>query len=232
MTAIVVIGKIAPDQARKVIEKYFGEWRAEGPKPDVELPSIPANKPSNTRVPDASRVQDRVTLAETLAITRSNPDYYALQLGNHVLGGAFYATRLYRDLREETGLVYYVSSSFDIGKTRSFYMIDYGCDPRNAARVHAIVQRDLTEMQQKAVTPEELDQVKAMLLREIPLSESSIAGIAGGLLYRATHDLPLDEPAVAAGIYMKLTADQVKEAFAKWLRPMDLVQVIQGPAQE
>ena len=37
MTAIVVIGKIAPDQARKVIEKYFGEWRAEGPKPDVEL---------------------------------------------------------------------------------------------------------------------------------------------------------------------------------------------------
>ncbi|MEJ2636014.1 MAG: pitrilysin family protein [Calditrichia bacterium] len=230
MTTIVVIGKISPEEAQKVIEKYFGEWKAEGPKPDVELPSIPVNKPSTTMVPDASRVQDQVTLAETIEITRSNPDYYALQLGNHVLGGAFYATRLYRDLREENGLVYYVSSSFDIGKTRAFYEVNYGCDPPNVAKARSIIQRDLEEMQQKPVTPDELNQAKALLLREIPLSESSINSIAGGLISRATHDLPLDEPTVAAHKYMKLTADQVKEAFAKWLRPSDLVQVTQGPA--
>ncbi len=65
-------------------------------------------RPSTTHVPDASRVQDKVTLAETLTLTRTNADYYALELGNHVLGGGFYATRLYRDLREKNGLVYFV----------------------------------------------------------------------------------------------------------------------------
>ena len=48
-------------------------------------------------MPDASRVQDQAILAETLQLTRTNADYYA-SMGNHVLGGAFYATRLYRDL--------------------------------------------------------------------------------------------------------------------------------------
>jgi zinc protease len=230
MTVVVVIGKITPDQARKAMEKYFGAWKAEGEKPEVDLPPVPWNQPSNTTVPDTSRVQDQVTLAETVAITRSHPDYYALQLGNHVLGGAFYATRLYRDLREETGLVYNISSDFDIGKYRSFYSIDYGCDPPNADRVRSIIQRDLTQMQQREITAEELNQAKALMLREIPLSESSVMSIAGGLLSRAVHDLPLDEPTLAARKYMGLTAEQVKNAFAKWLRPGDFVQVIQGPS--
>ena len=91
-----------------MIEKHFGSWRASGPKPETLLPPVPPNRPSSTSVPDHSRVQDKVTLAETLGLNRANPDYYALQLGNHVLGGAFYATRLYQGMREKSGLVYYV----------------------------------------------------------------------------------------------------------------------------
>jgi zinc protease len=56
-------------------------------------------------VPDPSRVPDEVMLAQTLGISRADPDYYPLQLGNHALSEAFYATRLYHDLREEAGLV-------------------------------------------------------------------------------------------------------------------------------
>jgi len=59
-----------------------------------------------------------VRLAETIGVTRSSPGYYALDLGNHVLAGAFYATRLYRDLRERRGLVYHVGSSLHMTKTR------------------------------------------------------------------------------------------------------------------
>jgi zinc protease len=62
------------------------------------LPAVPLNEASYTSVPNASRVQDSVTLAETLGLNRFSPENYALQLGNHVLGGAFYPTRLYRDL--------------------------------------------------------------------------------------------------------------------------------------
>lgn len=229
LTTIVVIGNVTPEQARAVIEQYFGAWRASGPKPDTLLPPIPPNKPSSAVVPNASRVQDEVTLAQTLTLKRSDPDYYALMLGNHVLGGAFYATRLYRDLRENAGLVYTVSSSFDIGRTRSFYAVTYGCDPPNVSKARAIVEHDLNQMRTNAVTPEELSRAKALLLREIPLSESSIGGIAHGLLARATRDLPLDEPTLAAHRYVGLTADQVRAAFARWLSPGDLVQVTQGP---
>jgi zinc protease len=230
LTTIVVIGKVTDKEAKSVIEKYFGSWKSEGPRPETLFPSVPANKPSVTHVPDTSRIQDKVVLAETLGLTRSNEDYYALQLGNHVLGGAFYATRLYRDLREKTGLVYYVSSSFDVGQTRALYTANYGCDPGNVSKARAIVESNLKRMRTSPVTPEELLRAKALLLREIPLSESGIESIAGGLIYRATHGLPLDEPTLAAHKYLKLNAEDVKSAFVKWLRPDDLVQVTEGPA--
>ena len=106
----------------------------------------------STHVPDSSRVQDKVTLAETLTLTRTNADYYALQLGNHVLGGGFYATRLYRDLREKSGLVYFVDSSFNVGLTRGVYQVEYACDPPNVSKARAVILGDLKDMQTKKVT--------------------------------------------------------------------------------
>jgi zinc protease len=180
-------------------------------------------------VPDLSRIQAKVTLAQTLGLTRSDADYYALQLGNHVLGGAFYATRLYRDLREETGLVYYVTSTFDLGVTRSLYGASFGCNPENTQKARRIVARDLVQMQTTPVTSEELQRAKALLLREIPLSESSVEGIGQKLVYLSEHFLPLDEPILAARTYVDLTAEQVRKAYEKWLRPGDLVEVVEGP---
>ena len=229
MTTIVVIGNVTPDKAVAVISKYFGEWKAEGPKPNTLFPPAPTNAPSVTHVPDSSRVQDKVTLAETLTLTRMNADYYPLELGNHVLGGGFYATRLYRDLREKSGLVYYVGSSFNIGLTRGVYEVSYACDPPNVAKARAVILGDLKDIQTKKVTSQELHQATLMLLRDIPLSESSVGHIARGWLSRSILGLPLDEPTRAAHIYVKLKARDVKAAYAKWLRPDDLVEVVQGP---
>jgi zinc protease len=100
LTTIVVIGDVQPDEARAVIEKWFGSWKASEPKPDLALLPVPANKVSAVTVPDPTALQDTVTQAQETGINRYNPDYYALQLGNHVLGGGFYATRLYHDLRQ------------------------------------------------------------------------------------------------------------------------------------
>ncbi len=229
MTTIVVIGKVDPQQAEAVIEKYFGRWSAQGPKPDTLWPAVPLNKVSTTQVPDSSRVQDEVTLTEMTGLTLSQTDRYALELGNHVLGGAFYATRLYHDLREEAGLVYSVGSSFQFGETRSIYTVNYACDPPNVGKARAIIVSNLKAMQDRDVTPAELQQAKGLLLREIPLSESSIDRIAEGWLYRSTHDLSLDEPMLAAKRYFDLTASEVRAAFRKWMRPSGLVQVSLGP---
>jgi zinc protease len=229
LTTIVVIGKISPDKAVAAIEKYFGDWKATGEKPDTLFPAVQNNSTFVTHVPDASRVQDKVTLAETLALTRTNLDYYALQLGNHVLGGGFYATRLYRDLRETAGLVYFVNSSFNIGQTRGIYQIDYACDPPNVSKARDAVFHELLAMQTEPVSERELHQAKLMLLRAIPLAEASVDSVAQNWLRFSTLDLPLDEPVHAGKIYVQLNADQVQSVFSKWIRPNDFVQLTQGP---
>jgi zinc protease len=229
LTTIVVIGDITPAEAKNTIEKYFGQWKAEGPKPLVDLPPVPRNKPAAAYVPDPTRIQDGVNLAEELPMNRFNPDYYALEVGNHVLGGGFYATRLYRDLREKTGYVYYVSNGLDAGRTRTIFRVSYGSDPSNTQKASALVVRDLREMQTANVTPAELQQAKALLLRQIPLAEASEQSVAAGFLARAVIGLPLDEPVRAARRYDAMSAAQVREAFAKWIRPQDFVEVVRGP---
>jgi zinc protease len=232
MTTIVVIGQVTPERARAAVEKYFGLWKAVGNKPPTDLPPVPLNMPSVSLIPDASRVQDRVTLAETIGLTRTHPDYYKLQLGNHVLSGAFYATRLYRDLRENAGLVYSVESFIDAGKNRSLFGVVYACDPPNTSKARALVERNLREMQTMPVTEEELRRAKTLLIRQVPLGEASMDGIAGTLLARSLEDLPLDESVRASGRYLETTADQVRDAFAKWIRPAEFVQITVGPQPE
>jgi len=229
LTTIVVIGDVTEERARKVIERYFGSWRAEGPKPPTLLPHVPPNQPSNTVVPNSSRVQDEVTLAETLPLTRSSPEYYALNLGSQVLGGSFYASRLSRDLRENAGLVYTISSTIEAGPTRAFYVVSYGCDPPNVSRARAIVERDLKQMQAGVVPDEALHQAKTLLVQQIPLSESSVHSIANGLLGHVRNELPLDEQERAARAYFQLSAQDLQAAFTKWIRLQDLVEVTEGP---
>ena len=66
----------------------------------LELALLPGNDPA-VRRPSRRRSQSL-----PLTINQFDPQYYALQLGTHVLGGGFYATRLYHDLRQVNGYVY------------------------------------------------------------------------------------------------------------------------------
>ncbi len=232
LTTIVVVGNVTPERARQVVEKYFGGWNATGPKPPTDLPAVPRNKPDVVAVPDQSRVQDQVVLAETIGLTRSDPDYYALDLGNAVLGGSFYSTRLSIDLRKNAGLVYSVGSDVNSGKTRGNYFVDYACDPQNVSKAGAMVVQELKRMQDTPVNADELQRVKALMLRQIPLGEASVINIARGLAGRWDLNLPPDEPTIAARHYIALTPADIQAAFKKWIRPDDLVRVSQGPAPQ
>ncbi len=170
LTTIVVIGDVTPEEAKAVIEKWFGDWHATGEKPNTTLAPVPVNKASAANVADPEAVQDSVTLAEQVNLNRFDPDYYPLQLGDHVLGGGFYATRLYHDLRQVAGLVYSVDVSLGASKTRASYSVDYGCDPQNVSKAKALIIRDLNQMRTEDVSESDLHQAKALLLRQIPLS--------------------------------------------------------------
>ena len=229
LATIAIVGDITPEQARTVVEKYFGNWQASGEKPNVVLPAVPGNKPSAMNVPDSSQVQDTVSLALQLEMNRFSPDYYPLTLGNHVLGGGFYATRLYRDLRQNAGLVYNIDDSLSASETRASYSIDFGCDPQNVSKARGMVEGELRAMRGYNVSASELQQAKALLLRQIPLSESSEDAIAGGFLARSRTGLPLDEPRTAATRYFNMSADEVRQAFSKHVDPAGFVQVVRGP---
>ncbi|MGH6828291.1 MAG: M16 family metallopeptidase [Rhizomicrobium sp.] len=233
LATIVVIGKTTPEHAQAVVEKYFDAWHALGPKPDIDLPAVSvANRSAALAVPDETRVQDTVALAENLALARKDSDYYALQLGNAVLAGGFYSSRLSIDLRKKSGLVYSVDADLEAGKTRSVYLISYACDPDNVTKAAALVSGELKDLQNHRISQAELDRAKAYLLRQIPLEQANMSEIARSFGRLRDLDLPLDEPFIAAANYAKLDAGDVQRAFRKWVRPDDLVRVSQGPVPQ
>jgi len=232
LTSIVVIGKITPDSARAVIERYFGAWRAAGPKPVTDLPVVLTNRSATLVVRDDSRIQDTVELAENVPLARKDSDYYALSLGNAVLAGGFYSSRLSVDLRKKTGLVYSVDADVESGKTRSIYTISYACDPKNVVKAANIVSHELTDLQTTPISGDELTRAKAYLLRQLPLREANIEDIARSFNELRDLNLPLNEPEIAASHYASLNANDVRNAFRKWMRPKDLVRISQGPAPQ
>jgi len=231
LTTIVVTGDVTPEAARAAVEKYFGAWIASGPKPEIDLPPIPPNKPARVNVTAPGRVQASVTLVESIGVHRGDPDADALRLGGAILGGGFYASRFSLDLRKESGLVYSIDAGTSLGKTRSTYTVDYGSDPKNVAKARAIIDRDLRQIATRPPTQTEMRQAKTQLVRDLSLSEASVVAIADGLAARSVAGLPLDEPTVRARALLGLTAEQVRAGFKKWIDPARFVEVVEGPAK-
>ena len=230
LTTIVVVGDVTPEQARRVVGETFGAWQAVGPAPAIDLPAIGLSAPSRARVPDSSSLQDSVSLAETIALPVTSLDRYTLLLGNTILGSGF-SSRLYQDLRIKSGYVYSVSSRLDWSRTRADYSVSFGADTQNVEKARSLIVRDLKAMQTTPVSDAELVRAKAELLRRLPMRRASVSGIAGQYLYLTGLGLPLDQPRAAAKRYLEMTAAEVQQAFAKWIRPDDLAQVVKGPPQ-
>lgn len=230
MTTIVVVGDVTPDQAKAEVEKAFGAWKATGPKPDVVPKPVPVNQASYRVVPNAYASQDTVLMGQSLALDLHNPDRYALQLGNYVLGGNGFASRLMLDIRVKHGYAYTAASMAQFDRSRSRYLVFYGSDPNKVADADKLILQNLAAMRDTPVKPDELTNARQALIREIPVRVSSVSGIARSLLTWSYNGEPLDEPMVAAKYYLNLTSQQVQDAFKKYVQPDHLVQVVQGPA--
>jgi zinc protease len=228
LTTMVVAGDVTPEQARQVVTRTFGDWHVDGPAPHIDLPPVGANHGSQTRVPDTESLQDSLTLAETLPLLVTNPDRYALMLGDTILGDGF-SSHLYRDLRVKTGYVYNVDTSIEWSRTRSFYSVSYGSDPDKVEKARALVVRDVRQMQAMPVQAAELTRAKAQRLRALPMQRASIDGIANLDLRLIDLGLPLDTPDTAARYFYAATPADIQKAFSKYVRPDDFVEAIKGP---
>jgi zinc protease len=228
LTTIVIVGDVSVEHARRVVEQTFGAWRASGAVPVIELPPVEPSRPSHARIPDGSALQASVTLLQTLAVPVTSPDRYTLMLGNVILGSGF-SSRLYQDLRIRSGYVYSVGSSMDWTRSRADYSVSFGADPATVEKARQLVLRDLKAMQTEPVSDAELTRAKAELLRRLPMQRASVGGIAAQYLRLIELGLPIDSSHRAAARYLAITAPEIQQAFAKWIRPDELAVVVKGP---
>jgi zinc protease len=230
MTSVVVIGDITPEQARATFEKYFSDWKAQGPKPDVTLPAVPKNDAASVNVPDPARVQSNVDLAQVIDLKRGDPDWATLQVGNNALGGGGFGSMLMNDLRVEHGYVYDASSSIDSYKNRAEFTISYACDPDKIVPAQRLAIADLRSLQSGGITANDLQKSKAMLISDVPLRQQSFNGVASQLLRFDSLGLPLNQATLDAQRELAATAQSVQAALKKWIDPNRFVRVVQGPA--
>ena len=175
-TTIVVMGKIDPETARAVIEKYFGAWKADGPKPVLDFQPVAPSQPQEAFMGDEVRQQNDVVLAETLPLTYEDPVHNALALGNEFLGGGSFASPLYRELRVKRGLVYSVGSSTSFGRTRSSFSLSFGAAPEKVLEAKQIAVQVVKDMADKPISDADLHLAKAQALRQIRAHEPDRVG--------------------------------------------------------
>jgi zinc protease len=229
MTTIVVVGDVTPEAAKGVIERYFGGWRKEGKAPKILLPPAVPNTASEIAIKDPGSIVDQVRMAEAIPMLRSNPDYFALQVGNAILSGGQGRGLIGKELVQKQASAEYLNASFISGASRTFYLIDFADAPSSVRPAVSGIEGAIAAIQKSPPTQNELIGARDTLLQSLALSMSDYATIADGLLNRSRLDLPLDEPSREAAAYENITSKEVSRAMAKWVRPSDFALVTQGP---
>jgi zinc protease len=232
LTTIVVVGNVSVARARAAVESAFGSWHAAGPAPNLSLPPLPLNSPGTVHVPIPQLSQDNVTLEQILTARRSDPAFYPLVLGNAVLGGGAGGpelSRLFRDLRQNTGLVYTVDSSVAIGTDRSHFTISFASAPYNVSRIESIIESNISRMQTEPVGDDELSLIKASLVRRSLVAGADVGSIGDELLDFSGDGLALDQSRIDSERLLATNADAVRAAFAAYIKPQNFIRVIEGP---
>ncbi len=232
LTTIVVVGNIAPAAARAAIEREFGGWRAPAEAaPVVELPPVPVNPPGDVRL-QLPVGQTSVSLQQIVDLPRSAPQTYPLLLGNAILGGGSLGpeqSRLFRDLRQNAGLVYSISSRVSPRRQRYELSIEFACSPANATRINTLIEAEIKRMQTESVGVFELALAKASTVRQTAIADSSIGSIGQALLEDAANGFPFDQNQIDARNFVATDANAIQNAFATYVRPANFVRVIEGP---
>ncbi|MCE1116010.1 MULTISPECIES: M16 family metallopeptidase [Pseudomonas] len=218
------------DLSRSEAEAIAAQVSAGLPKgPALAKPEQPAEpKPGLTHIDFASK-QTHLMLAE-LGIDRNDPDWPALSLGNQILGGGAFGTRLMSEVREKRGLTYGVYSVFSPMQVRGPFMINLQTRAELSEGTLKLVQDLLADYLKNGPTQQELDDAKRELAGSFPLSNASNASIVGQLGAIGFYNLPLSWLEDFMQQSQALTVEQVKAAMNKHLAADKLVIVTVGPS--
>ena len=160
------------------------------------------------------------------AIRRSDPDYFPLLVGNYTLGGGGFVSRLMKEVREKRGYAYSVYSYFAPRKLEGPFEIGLQTRREQVGDALKVVDGVLTDYIARGPTPQELAAAKKNMVDGLALRMDSNAKLLGYLSAIGFYELPLnyldDFPARVKAV----TAEQVKAAFARHVKPENLVTVV------
>ena len=222
---IAVVGDLSRSEA-EAISAQVSAALPKGPAlAKAPQPAVP--KAGRQHIEHPSK-QTHLLLAQ-LGIDRREPDYAALYIGNQILGGGGFGTRLMEEVREKRGLTYGIYSGFSAMQARGPFMINLQTRAELSEGALTLVQEILRDYLANGPTQKELDDAKRELAGSFPLSTASNADIVGQLGAMGFYDLPLTYLEDFMAQIQALSAEQVKTAMAKHLSPEAMLIVSAGP---
>lgn len=202
------------------------------------LPKL-SEKNKNTSIPPVKNPQggiERITHPATQShillaypgLRRIDPDYFPLLVGNYILGGGGFVSRLMEEIRQQRGLAYSVQSFFAPLKEKGPFKIGLQTRKDQSEAALTLTQDVLQQFIADGPTEQELLDAKQNIIGGFPLRLDSNKKILGYLAMMGFYHLPvtyLDDYLKAVEV---VTVAQIKDAFQRRIAPKNMVAVIVG----
>lgn len=222
---VSIVGDVDKKQAGEIVANILRDLPAKAADTGRIVP-VAAHKPQTAKLPFAGK-QAQVVLSMPL-IKRDDPDYYALVLGNHILGGGGFNSRLMKTLRDEKGYVYGVSSSLMPQREAGAFSIGFATEKASAQAALDAAKGVLAQFLAEGPTETELRQAKDNITGGFPLRFDTNAKLLGYLGVIGFYDLPTDWLDQYPEKIAALSARDVRDAWQRRVRAEDMNVVVVG----
>jgi len=186
---VSIVGDIDPEDAGKLIDRAFASLPARNnlkPVPEATAQGL------GRRIVIPIDVPQAVVTFGGPGIERSDPDFMAAYLVNHILGGGTFSSRFYREVREKRGLAYGVSDSLVWFKRAAVVLGGTATRADRAGDALSVIQRETRRMAEQGPTPEELAAAKAYVKNSYVLALDTSSRIAAQLTQIQLDKLGID----------------------------------------
>ncbi len=219
--SITLVGQLKRAEAEKIANDLSAALPA-GTPPTLPAPPGVAKAQQRAITHPASQAHIYLGLP---AIERGHPDFFALQVGNYTLGGGGFVSRLVQEVRDKRGFAYSVYSYFAPLRQAGPFQIGLQTQRKQAGEAIKVVRQVLDDFLATGPSAEELAAAKANLSGSFPLRLDSNAKLLANVAAIGFYGLPLDYLDQYRVRIEAVTAEEVKAAFVRHVRPSDLVTV-------
>jgi zinc protease len=222
---IALIGDMTKVQAQAIAEKVSAGL-PQGPAVE-NLPTVSLPQAASVQKISHPASQAHILMGYP-GVKRGDADYFALYVGNYILGGGGFVSRLTEEVREKRGLVYSVYSYFIPMAEQGPFQIGLQTKKEQAEEALKVVNETLMNYMQNGITEKELKAAKSNITGGFPMRLDSNKEILGYLAMIGFYKLPLTYLDDFNKEVNKVTTKQVKEAFKRRIKLDHFVSVIVG----